>query len=141
MKLHETTQQLGVQKGPEVPDSQVTFIPEGIRVHPYKREHLPTLEALLLWDDASGTTRGHCLYSISHPQLPSLDQVDEIFDIMQPYFAKRWLIVELRLAPPVKGEFEELDAEGDKPHDAYVGAGVDVTVLACHPYGFARGDQ
>jgi len=141
MKLHETTQQLGVQKGPEVPDSQVTFIPEGIRVHPYKREHLPTLEALLLWDDASGTTRGHCLYSISHPQLPTLDQVDEIFDVLQPYFAKRWLVVELRLAPPIKGEFEEVDPEADKLHDAYVGADVNVTVLACHPYGFARGDQ
>lgn len=140
-KLHETTLQLGVQKGAEVPDSQVTYIPEGIRVHPYKREHLPTLEALLLWDDASGTTRGHCLYSMSHPQLPTLDQVEEIFDIVQPYFAKRWLIVELRLAPPIKGEFEELDPEGDKLHDPYVGAGVDVTVLACHPYGFARGDQ
>lgn len=102
---------------------------------------MPTLEALLLWDDASGTTRGHCLYSISHPQLPGLDQVDEIFAIMEPYFAKRWLIVELRLAPPIKGEFEEVDTEGDKLHDPYVGADVDVTVLACHPYGFARGDQ
>lgn len=141
MKLHETTNQLGVQKGAEVPDAQVTHIPEGVRVHPYKREHLPTLEALLLWEDASGTTRGHTIYSISHPQLPTLDQVDEIFDVMQPYFSKRWLVVELRLAPPVKGEFEELDAETEKLHDPYVGADVDVTVLACHPYGFARGEQ
>jgi hypothetical protein len=138
MKLHETTLQLGVQKGPEVADVQVTYIPEGIRVHPYKREHLPTLEALLLWEDASGATRGHCIYSVSHPQLPSLEQVDEIFDIIQPYFAKRWLIVELRLAPPTKGDFEEADAEAEKLHDAYVGANVEVTVLACHPYGFAR---
>lgn len=141
MKLHETTLQLGVQKGAEVPDVQVTYIPEGIRVHPYKREHLPTLEALLLWEDASGTTRGHTIYSMSHPQLPTLDQVDEVFDIMQPYFSKRWIYVDLRLAPPVKGEFEEVDAETDPLHDPYVGAGVDVTVLACHAYGFARGDQ
>jgi len=139
--LHETTLQLGVQKGAEVPDTQVTYIPEGIRVHPYKRDHLPTLEALLLWDDASGRTRGHCLYSMSHPQLPGLDQVDEIFGILQPYFAKRWVTVELRLAPPIKGEFEELDGEAEKLYDNYVGAGVDVTVLACHPYGFARGEQ
>jgi len=139
-KLHETTSQLGVTKGAEVPDAQVTYIPEGIRVHPYKREQMPTLEALLVWDDASGITRGHCLYSISYPELPSMDQVDMIFDIIQPYFAKRWLVVELRLAPPVRGEFEEPDSEA-KLHDPYVGTGVDVTVLACHPYGFARGDQ
>lgn len=141
MKLHETTSTMGLHKGQEVPDVQVTYIPEGIRVHPYKREHLPTLEALLLWEDASGTTRGHCLYSLSHPQVPSLDQVDEIFEIIQPYFAKRWLVVDLRLAPRVKGEFEELDVEGDQLHDPYVGADVDVTVLACHAYGFARGEQ
>lgn len=140
-KLHETTNSMGLQKGSEVPDVQVTHIPEGIRVHPYKRDHLPTLEALLLWEDASGMTRGHCLYSISHPQLPSLDQVDEIFTAMQPYFAKRWLTVELRLAPPIRGEFEDVDPAADFEHDSYVGAGVDVTVLACHPYGFARGDQ
>lgn len=141
MKLHETTSTMGLHKGSEVPDVQVTDIPVGIRVHPYKREHLPTLEALLLWEDAAGTTRGHCLYSISHPQVPALDQVDEIFDIIQPYFAKRWLVVELRLAPRIKGEFEEVDVEGDQLHDPYVGADVDVTVLACHAYGFARGEQ
>jgi len=140
MKLHETTSTMGLQKGSEVPDTQVTDIPEGIREHPYKREHLPTLEALLLWDDASGVTRGHCLYSISHPQLPSLEQVDEIFEIMQPFFAKRWICCELRLAPPVRGEFEDPD-EGDQQYDTYVGAGVDVTLLACHPYGFAGGNQ
>jgi len=141
-KLHDTTGSMGVKKGSEiVPDVQVTYIPEGIRVHPYQRDHLPTLEALLLWDDASGQTRGHCLYSVSHPQLPSLDQVDEIFEVMKPYFAKRWLTVELRLAPPIRGEFEEIDVQGEKLHDSYVGAGVDVTVLACHPYGFARGDE
>jgi hypothetical protein len=140
-KLHDTTSSMGLQKGSEVPDVQVTYIPEGLRKHPYQRDHLPTLEALLLWDDASGTTRGHCLYSVSHPQLPSLDQVDEIFEIMQPYFAKRWLTVELRFAPPIRGEFEEIDVQGETLHDAYVGPGVDVTVLACHPYGFARGEQ
>lgn len=139
-KLHETTGSMGVRKGAEVSDAQVTDIPEGIRVHPYQRDQMPTLEALLLWEDASGKTRGHCLYSICHPQLPSLDQVDEIFEIMQPYFAKRWLIVELRLAPPFKSEYEEeADPAGDSLHNPYVGAGVDVTVLACHPYGFARG--
>lgn len=140
MKLHETTLQLGVQKGSEVQDAQVTYIPEGIRVHPYKRSHLPTLECLLLWEDVSGKTRGHCLYSMEHPQLPTLDQVDEIFEILQPYFAKRWIVVELRLAPPFKSEFEEADPEGTI-HDPNVGAGVDVTLLACHPHGFARGGE
>merc|ERR1719188_2315856 len=47
-KLHDTTQTVGLYKGNEVPDCQVTDIPAGIREHPYKREHLPTLEVLLL---------------------------------------------------------------------------------------------
>jgi hypothetical protein len=139
MKLHETTTSMGMTKGPEVSETQVTYIPEGIRVHPYKREHLPTLEALLLWEDASGITRGQCLYSIAHPQLPCLDQVDEIFALIEPYFAKRWLHVELRLAPPVKGDFEEVDP--DCSHDTYAGPNIDVCVLACHAYGFARDEH
>jgi len=140
-KLHETTQHLGVQKGAGVPDVQVTHIPEGIRVHPYKRECLPALEALFLWEDASGTTRGHCLYSVCHPQLPTLDQVDEIFNSIWPYFAKRWLIVELRSTIPDKADLEDAETHANKVRDAYIGAGVEVTLLACHPYGFARGGQ
>lgn len=142
VKLHEATQTMGLHKGPEVSDVQVTDIPEGIRVHPYKREHLPTLEVLLLWDDVSGVTRGHVLYSISHPSVPQLDQVDHVFDELAPYFAKRWIVVELRLAPPLRGEFEEDDAEGaDRPpHDSHVGRAVAVTLLACHASGFARGE-
>jgi hypothetical protein len=138
MKLHETTSSMGMTKGPEVPDVQVTFIPEGIRVHPYKREHLPTLEALLLWEDSYGVTKGHCLYSISHPDLPSIEQVDEIFGAIEPWFAKRWLIIELRLARPMKLGFDEAVPDDTAAHDPFVGGGVDVTVLACHPYGFAR---
>lgn len=140
IKLHEATTTMGLHKGPEIPDVQVTHIPDGIRVHPYKREHLPTVEVLLLWEDPSGNVRGHCLYTMAHPQLPTLEQVDEIFDQIEPYFAKRWLVVELRLAPPIRGEFEELDVEGDAvAHDPHVGGGVDITVLACHPHGFATG--
>jgi len=150
LKLHETTTTMGLQKGMEVPDCQVTHIPDGIRVHPYKRDHLPTLEALLLWEDASGTTRGYCLYSMSHPDIPQLSQVDEVFDIIQPYFAKRWLHVELRMAPPVKGMFEgepidgsaaEAAAPAEDRSEESVGAGVEVTILACHPFGFARDEQ
>lgn len=140
-KLHETTSSMGMTKGPEVPDVQVTSIPEGIRIHPYKREHLPTLEALLLWEDSRGVTKGHCLYSISHPNLPSLEQVDEIFHLIEPFFSKRWLIVELRLAPPMKVGFDDAVPEDNDAHDPFVGAGVNVTVLACHPYGFARDAQ
>lgn len=144
IKLHEATTTTSLHKGPEVPDLQVTTIPDGIRVHPYKREHLPTVEVLLLWEDPTGITRGHCLYTMAHPQIPSLEQVDEIFDHIEPWFAKRWLVVELCLAPPIKGEFEELDAEtADEPlpHETFVGAGVDITLLSCHPHGFATGGQ
>merc|ERR1719178_38856 len=76
---------------------------------------------------------------MSHPQLPCLDQVDEIFNIIEPFFAKRWVHVELRLAPPTRGDFEEV--QPDEAHDTYVGPGVDVTVLTCHPYGFARDEH
>lgn len=134
----EATTTMGLEKGMEVPDCQVTDIPEGIRIHPYKRGHLPTLEILLLWEDTSCVTRGHCLYTIAHPSTPSMEQVDQIFDEVKPYFAKRWLIVELCLAPPIRGEFEEIDGTERRPHDTYVGAGVSLVVLACHAYGFAR---
>lgn len=138
LKHHETTSAVGLHKGTEVPDVQVTDIPDGIRVHPYKRERMPTLEVLLLWQDpVRGETRGHTLYSVAHPELPSLEQVDKIFAEVEPYFAKRWAIVDLRLAPPVKGEFEE-DASSPSEPAQQAGEGVDVTVLACHPYGFAR---
>mmetsp|Transcript_108173 Transcript_108173/g.301604 ORF Transcript_108173/g.301604 Transcript_108173/m.301604 type:complete len:397 (+) Transcript_108173:57-1247(+) len=139
-KLHESTATVGLHKGEEVPDCQVTHIPEGIRHHPYKRDHMPTLEVLLLWEDASRTTRGHCLFSISHPDTPSLEQVDAIFAEIEPYFAKRWLLVELKLGPPVQGDLEDIDRDAaEEPgHPEHVGAGVEVTVLACHAYGFAR---
>eukprot|EP00406_Dinophysis_acuminata_P080222 CAMPEP_0179250626 /NCGR_PEP_ID=MMETSP0797-20121207/21267_1 /TAXON_ID=47934 /ORGANISM="Dinophysis acuminata, Strain DAEP01" /LENGTH=458 /DNA_ID=CAMNT_0020958373 /DNA_START=63 /DNA_END=1437 /DNA_ORIENTATION=- len=139
-KLHETTTTLGMHKGPEVPECQVTEIPEGIRMHPYKREHLPTLEVLLLWEDLSRVTRGHCIYSVAHPDTPSLEQVDSIFAEIEPYFAKRWLVVELQMAPPIRGEFEEHNEElaDEIEEDTHVGRGVGVTVLACHAYGFAR---
>jgi len=140
LKLHETTTTVGLHKGQEVPDCQVTDIPEGIRQHPYKRNHLPTLEVLLLWEDASKVTRGHCLYTIAHPDVPSLDQVPAIFEQIEPFFAKRWLIVELSLGPPIRGDLEQIDEdlEEELPDDTHVGAGYEVTVLALHPYGFAR---
>lgn len=143
MKLHDTVATVGLHKGEEVADCQVTAIPEGIRVHPYKRDHLPTLEVLLLWEDVSRTTRGHCLFSMLHPEVPNLSQVDEIFAQIEPYFAKRWLTIELRLAPPIRGEFEEAgqaDVE-EQAHETEVGAGVGVNVLACHAFGFARDQQ
>mmetsp|Transcript_59480 Transcript_59480/g.128652 ORF Transcript_59480/g.128652 Transcript_59480/m.128652 type:complete len:402 (-) Transcript_59480:123-1328(-) len=135
-RLHESTANVGLYKGQEVPDVQVTHIPEGIRVHPYKRDHLPTLEVLLLWEDVSGRTQGHILYSMAHPEVPALEQVDEIFADIEPYFAKRWLTVELRLSAPVRGEFQEADPEAPS-HDSCVGAGVVIDVLACHAFGFA----
>lgn len=140
-RLHEATSTVGLHKGPEVPECQVTQIPEGIRLNPYQRERLPTLEVLLLWDDITRATRGHCLYSIAHPAAPSLDQVDEIFAVIEPYFAKRWVVVELCLGPPIKGAFDE-DLGGEEaellPHETEVGPGTAVTLLACHAYGFAR---
>lgn len=144
LKLHEATASMGLHKGDEVPDVQITHIPEGIRVHPYKREHLPTLEVLLLWEDrTTGATKGHCLHSVSHPDLPSLSEIEQIFSQIQPYFAKRWLHIALAFAPPVKGEFQDLDADASEnpAFDAHIGGGVDVTLLACHPYGFARDQQ
>lgn len=140
LKLHETTSTMGLHKGPEIHDAQVTHIPEGIRVHPYKREHMPTLEVLLLWEDISGATRGHCLYTVAHPDVPRLDEVEAIFAEISPYFAKRWICVNLRLAPPMKGDFEAAhqDLDPETPHDPNAGAGLNVTILACHPFGFAR---
>lgn len=143
MKLHETTTTAGLYKGQEVQDAQVTHIPEGIRVHPYKRDRMPTLEVLLLWEDISGATRGHCLYTIAHPETPTLEQVDGIFEEIKPYFAKRWISVELRLAPPIRGEFEEFnrDVVAGPADETAVGAGVGVTILSCHAYGFARNTE
>lgn len=139
-RLHEATNVTGLQKGAEVPECQVTFIPDGIRENPYQREHLPTLEVLFLWEDVSNATRGHCLYSIPYPAAPSLDQVDEIFNEIELYFTKRWVVVELVMGPPIKGAFDE-DHGGDEaenpPHDVHVGGGVGVTLLSCHAYGFA----
>lgn len=154
LKLHETTTTVGLHKGQEVSDVQVTNIPDGIRVHPYKREHMPTLEILLLWgqrrngEDVVGTVQGHCIYSMQHPETPSLEQVDKIFAQVEPYFAKRWISVTPQLAPPIRGEFEDLNANlapgggsagaADAGEDRSVGAGVPLTILACHAYGFAR---
>lgn len=141
-KLHESSNMVGLRKGDEVPECQVTHIPEGVRVPPYKRDAMPTLEVLLLWDDKTRTTRGKTLYSLAHPQTPGLEQVGEIFKELEPYFAKRWVCVELCMAPPVKGEFEDIDREAageEAPvHDPHVGGGVAVTLLACHANGFAR---
>jgi len=141
-KLHESSTMVGLRKGDEVPECQVTHIPDGIRVPPYKRDAMPTLEVLLLWDDKSRTTRGKTLYTLVHPQVPSLEQVGEIFAELEPYFAKRWVCVELCMAPPVKGEFEDIDREAageEAPvHDPHVGGGVAVSLLACHANGFAR---
>jgi len=141
-RLHEASATVGLQKGPEVPECQVTQIPEGIRENPYRRERLPTLEVLLLWEDVRGITRGHCLYSVSHPETPSVEEVDDILAQVKPWFSKRWLIVELSLGEPIKGAFEAEDGEAEgasaETHDDYVGPGVGVTILACHAYGFAR---
>jgi len=140
VKLREHTSQAGLAPGGEMPDYQVTKIPDGIRVAPYAREQLPTLEFLLLWEDASGRTRGHCLYTMAHPEVPAVEQVDEIFAALEPYFAKRWLHVELALGQPVRGEFEEpLPEEAEEAlGSALVGPDVGVTVLALHPFGHAR---
>eukprot|EP00930_Biecheleria_cincta_P084298 TRINITY_DN7378_c0_g1_i1.p1 TRINITY_DN7378_c0_g1~~TRINITY_DN7378_c0_g1_i1.p1 ORF type:complete len:397 (-),score=64.03 TRINITY_DN7378_c0_g1_i1:11-1180(-) len=135
LKLHESSASCSLKKGMEVPECQVTDIPDGIRQHPYRRDHLPTLEVLLLWDDPEGITRGRCLYTCAHPELPSMDQVDSIFGQIEPYFAKRWLVVQLYLAPLTTGEFEEPTDAGYE--DGHVGAGAAVTLLACHPLGFA----
>lgn len=134
VKLHEATTSSGTEKG----DAAVTDIPEGVRVHPYKRDHLPTLEVLLLWEKA-GVTKGHCLSSTAFPEVPSEPDIDRIFNEVEPFFAKRWLVVDLKLGEPARGEFETADAEGDRqPYEEAVGAGALVTVLACHALGFAR---
>jgi len=135
LKLHESAASCSLKKGMEVPECQVTNIPDGIRHHPYRRDHLPTLEVLFLWDDSEGITRGRVLYTCAHPEVPSMDQVDDIFAQVEPYFAKRWLQVQLCMAPPVIGEFDEPIENGRE--DGHVGAGAAVTLLACHPLGFA----
>lgn len=139
-RLHEATNVTGLHKGAEVPECQVTHIPEGIRLNPYQREHLPTLEVLFLWSDVSMETRGHCLYSIAHPAAPTVDQVDAIVSEVELYFAKRWVAVELVLGPPIKGMFDE-DLGGEEaehsPHEVHVGGGVGVTLLSMHAFGFA----
>lgn len=143
VKLHEHTSQAKMAHGAEVPEYQVTKIPDGIRTPPYARDRLPTLEFLLLWEDAAGQTRGHCLYTMAHPEVPALEQVDEIFASLEPYFAKRWLHVELKIGQPVRGEFEELlpGEDDERLEDTLVGPDVGVTVLALHPFGHAHGDH
>lgn len=143
LKLHETSMSTGLRKGEEVPDCQVTHIPEGIRAHPYRRERMPTLEVLLLWEDQAGT-HGHCMFTMAHPDVPSMEQVDEIFTKIESYLALRWIVVQLSLAPPLRGEFEDTEepptlaaGAGEGGDGGEPGAGVNVTVLACHPYGFA----
>ncbi|CAK0797508.1 unnamed protein product, partial [Prorocentrum cordatum] len=51
VKLHEHSKQAKMAHGAEVPEYQVTKIPDGIRIPPYARESLPTLEFLLLWEE------------------------------------------------------------------------------------------
>ncbi|CAK9113888.1 unnamed protein product [Durusdinium trenchii] len=88
---------------------------------------------LLLWSDPlDGTVRGRCLYTVPHPKIPQLDEVDAIFTEIEPYFAKRWLKVQLSLDSPQAGDFATLELETV----ASLG-GAQVTVLACHPRGFA----
>mmetsp|Transcript_11838 Transcript_11838/g.21599 ORF Transcript_11838/g.21599 Transcript_11838/m.21599 type:complete len:411 (-) Transcript_11838:36-1268(-) len=148
-KLHDTTNTMGVQKGSETPESQVTYIPDGVRTHPYKRDALPTLEVLLLWEDRSGATRGHQVYSMNYPDAPALEQVEAIFDMITPYFAKRWLHIELCVAPrpqltDITAATAAPDAADEQPEDnacegmQATAAGMAITVLACHALGFAR---
>lgn len=138
-QLHDASTNTGLDKGQEIP-SLSSSVPDGIRVHPYKRPHLPVLEVLLLWDDPSGTTRGHCLSTTAYPEIPTEDSLTGIFKEIEPYFAKRWLVVKLELGAPIRGEFEDADAEDPTrpPHSSSVGAGAQVEVLACHASGFAR---
>lgn len=140
VKLTETSNSAGLAPGGEVPEYQVTDIPDGIREPPYARPQMPTLEFLFLWEDSTGRTRGHILYTMAHPEVPTVEQVDDIFSKIQVYFDKRWVFVELKLGKPVKGEFEEpLEEEPEAAlASSLVGADVAVTVLALHPYGSAR---
>lgn len=138
-KLHEATTTMGLDKGDASQDGAVTDIPEGIRTHPYKRDLFPTLEVLLIWTNSAGIAKGHCLSSTTFPDAPGDADVDRIFGEIEPFFAKRWLTVQLKLAAPIRGEFEALEEGADaSPHDDHVGAGAVVTVLACHALGFAR---
>jgi hypothetical protein len=137
-QLHDASTNTGLDKGQEVLDQPgAVQVPEGIRVHPYKRPHLPVLEVLLLWKDPSGTTRGHCLSSMAYPEIPTEDGLTKIFADIEPFFAKRWLQISLKMGSPIRGEFEDADAE-TTPHESAVGAGAQVEVLACHASGFAR---
>lgn len=134
LKLHESTTSCSLQKGQEVAEYQVTDIPDGIRQHPYRRDRLPTLEVMLLWEDPSnGSVRGRCLFTMPHPEVPKLEDVDDIFAEIEPFFAKRWLKVQLALETPQQGDFAETPPDlGGLPL-----SGADVMVLACHPRGFA----
>jgi len=140
-QLHDASTNTGLDKGQEVLDQPgAVMVPEGIRVHPYKRPHLPVLEVLLLWKDAGGTTRGHCLSSTAYPEIPTEASIAKIYTEIEPFFAKRWLLIKLKLGSPIRGEFEDVDAEDPTkpPHETAVGAGAQVEVLACHASGFAR---
>jgi len=140
-QLHDASTNTGLEKGQEVLDQPGSVqVPEGIRVHPYKRPHLPVLEILLLWKDPSGNTKGHCLSTMAYPELPTEDSISKVFTEIEPFFAKRWLQIKLKLGAPIRGEFEDLDAEDPTkpPYESIVGAGAQVEVLACHPSGFAR---
>lgn len=140
-QLHDASTNTGLDKGQEVLDQPgALLVPEGIRVHPYKRPHLPVLEVLLLWKDSSGTTRGHCLSSMAYPEIPTEASLQNIYAEIEPFFAKRWLYIKLKLGSPIRGEFEEADAEDPTkpPYETVIGAGAQVEVLACHASGFAR---
>lgn len=79
----------------------------------------------------TSAVRGRCLYSLPHPEVPTLEQVDDVFGAIEPYFAKRWLKIQLAWDTPAAGDFASpLDITGSL-------ADQEVTVLACHPRGFA----
>lgn len=140
-QLHDASTNTGLDKGQEVLDQPgAVQVPEGIRDHPYQRPHVPVLEVLLLWKDPSGKTCGHCLSSTAYPEKVTEASIDKIFTEIEPFFAKRWLKINLKLGPPLKGEFEDEDAEDPTkpPPETLVGAGSQVEVLACHASGFAR---
>ncbi|OLP78403.1 hypothetical protein AK812_SmicGene41432, partial [Symbiodinium microadriaticum] len=123
------------QKTHEKLGSMVEIIMEHVKHELWLKLHETSASCQLQKGECAYVAGIRCLGVVARPDVRCCGcKVDGIFERIEPFFAKRWLRVQLALEAPARGEFE--DAE-QRIEDAYVGAGHVVCVLACHPRGFA----
>lgn len=108
-------------------------VPYGVRVHPYLREKLPTLEVLVLSEDSqTKEPRSHTILCLDYPEVPKDEEIPRMLEEVAPYFQKRPLRIQLK-AP---AEHIEVRTSSACP----AAEGLRIEVLACHPAGFV-GDE